>query len=34
VAAHDRIAPMFCGPRVSIDEACAGIRGWIVEAFR
>ena len=34
VAAHDRIAPMFWGRRVSIDEACAGVRGWIVEALR
>jgi hypothetical protein len=34
VAAHDRIAAMFWGPRVPIDEACAGIRGWIVEALR
>jgi hypothetical protein len=32
-AAHDRIAPMFWGPRVSLDEACAGIRGWIAEAL-
>jgi hypothetical protein len=32
-AAHDRIAPMFWGPQVSIDEACAGIRGWIAETL-
>ncbi len=32
--AHAAIQPMFWGPRVSIDEACAVIRGWIVEALR
>jgi hypothetical protein len=33
-AAHDHIAPMLWGPRVSIDEGCVGIRGWTVEALR
>jgi hypothetical protein len=27
--AHQAIAPMFWGPRTSIDEACSTIRGWI-----
>ncbi len=32
--AHDAIQPMFWGPRVSIDDACAAIRGWIAVALR
>ena len=27
--AHDEIAPMFWGPRVSLDDACAAIREWV-----
>jgi len=27
--AHAAIEPMFWGPRITIDEACAAIRGWI-----
>jgi hypothetical protein len=27
--AHSRIAPMFWGPRIALDDACAAIRGWI-----
>lgn len=27
--AHQAIAPMFWGPRISIDAACASIRTWI-----
>lgn len=29
-AAHAAIAPMFWGPRIPLDEACAAIRDWIV----
>lgn len=32
-SAHDAIGPMFWGPRVSIDDACAAIRGWIASAL-
>ena len=28
-AAHAAIAPMFWGPRISLDEACSTIRDWI-----
>jgi hypothetical protein len=28
-AAHAAIAPMFWGPRIPLDEACAAIRDWI-----
>jgi Nucleotidyl transferase AbiEii toxin, Type IV TA system len=28
-AAHAAITPMFWGPRIALDEACASIRGWI-----
>jgi hypothetical protein len=27
--AHHAIDPMFWGPRISIEEACADIRGWL-----
>jgi hypothetical protein len=27
--AHVEIAPMFWGPRISLDDACAKIRAWI-----
>jgi hypothetical protein len=27
--AHARIAPMFWGPRVSLDVACERVRRWI-----
>lgn len=27
--AHARIAPMFWGPRIPLDEACATIRAWV-----
>ena len=27
--AHDAIAPMFWGPRISLTEACDDIRGWL-----
>ena len=27
--AYERIAPMFWGPRIRLDEACAVIRGWV-----
>jgi len=30
--AYARIAPMFWGPRVPLDEACATIRDWIERA--
>lgn len=32
-AAHGAIAPMFWGPRTSLEEACATIRGWIERSF-
>ncbi len=32
-AAHGRIAPMYWGPRLSLDEACAAIRDWVAGAF-
>ena len=32
-SAHGAIAPMFWGPRIPIDDACATIRGWISAAF-
>jgi hypothetical protein len=28
-AAHRAISPMFWGPRISIDEACAELRAWL-----
>lgn len=28
-AAYAAIAPMFWGPRIPLDDACASIRGWI-----
>ncbi len=28
-AAHAAIAPMFWGPRIPLEDACAAIRGWI-----
>ena len=28
-SAHAAIEPMFWGPRVSIDDACDAIRGWV-----
>jgi hypothetical protein len=31
--AHEAIQPMFWGPRIAVDEACAGIRAWIAEAL-
>jgi hypothetical protein len=31
--AHDAIAPMFWGPRISIDDACAQIRAWVAANF-
>jgi hypothetical protein len=27
--AYARIAPMFWGPRIQLDEACATIRAWV-----
>lgn len=27
--AHEAIAPMFWGPRITLDEACAAIRSWV-----
>jgi len=27
--AHQAIAPMFWGPRISMDAACASIRTWV-----
>lgn len=27
--AYEKIAPMFWGPRIPLDEACAVIRGWL-----
>jgi len=27
--AHQAIAPMFWGPRISIDAACASTRTWV-----
>ena len=30
-SAHRRIAPMYWGPRQSLDEACAAIRSWLDE---
>lgn len=32
--AHAAIAPMFWGPRVPLDEACAAIGVWIAETLR
>ena len=32
-AAHAAIAPMFWGPRVTLDDACEAIRSWIAETF-
>lgn len=32
--AYSAIAPMFWGPRVPLDEACASIRDWIRRTFR
>lgn len=33
-AAHAAIVPLFWGPRISLDDACATIRGWVAGAFR
>jgi len=27
--AHDAIDPMFWGPRLSLEDACANVRGWL-----
>ncbi len=27
--AYARIAPMFWGPRIPLDEACESLRGWV-----
>jgi hypothetical protein len=27
--AYDRIAPMFWGPRIPLDEACGTLRDWV-----
>ncbi|MFT4570738.1 MAG: hypothetical protein ACI8TX_002514 [Hyphomicrobiaceae bacterium] len=27
--AHDAIGPMFWGPRISLEDACADVRGWL-----
>jgi hypothetical protein len=32
-AAHAAIGQMFWGPRVSVEDACATVRGWISETF-
>lgn len=32
-AAHAAIAPMFWGPRFTVDDACDAIRGWIAATF-
>jgi hypothetical protein len=29
--AHDAIAPMFWGPRISLADACDDIRGWLAD---
>jgi hypothetical protein len=29
VRAYERIAPMFWGARIPLDEACATVRGWV-----
>ncbi len=31
--AHRAIAPMYFGPRISLDDACAAIRGWIAKTL-
>ncbi|MBT9559477.1 MAG: nucleotidyl transferase AbiEii/AbiGii toxin family protein [Myxococcales bacterium] len=31
--AHARIAPMFWGPRISLDEACRTLRDWVSKAL-
>ncbi|MGH7268923.1 MAG: hypothetical protein ACREJ3_00705 [Polyangiaceae bacterium] len=31
--AHDAIGPMFWGPRLSIEDACADVRGWVETEF-
>lgn len=33
-AAHAAIAPLFWGPRIPLDEACAAIRAWVADALR
>jgi hypothetical protein len=32
-AAHAAIAPLFWGPRIPLDDACATIRAWAATAF-
>jgi hypothetical protein len=32
-SAHAAIQPMFWGPRVSLDDACAAVRGWIADVL-
>lgn len=32
-AAHAAIAPLFWGPRLSLDESCTVIRDWIIRAL-
>jgi len=27
--AHDVIGPMFWGPRLSLEDACADVRSWL-----
>lgn len=31
--AHDAISPMFWGPRLSLEDACADVRGWLESEF-
>jgi hypothetical protein len=31
--AHDEIGPMFWGPRISIEDACADLRNWLDTEF-
>jgi hypothetical protein len=31
--AHDALAPMFGGTRVSLDDACTSIRGWLASFY-
>lgn len=31
--AYEKIAPMYWGPRIPLDEACASIRGWLQDSL-
>jgi hypothetical protein len=33
-AAYEKVAPMFWGRRIALDDACAVVRDWLAEIDR